>query len=49
MVVIVVKDVSSLKAEISVVSTTTTYLKITTVLFDAVQCTHEAESEAKDN
>jgi len=38
-----VKDVSSLKEEISSVSTTTVYIKIT------VQCTHEAEIESKDN
>jgi len=44
-----VQDVSSLKEEISAASTITAYLKITTVLFDTVQCTHEAESEAKDN
>jgi len=40
-----VQDVSE---EISVARTITAYLKITTVLFDTVQCTHAAKSEAKD-
>jgi len=48
-VVFVVQDVSNIKEEISAQRTTTAYLKITTVLSDTVQCTHEAEREYKDN
>jgi len=44
----VVQDVSSLKEETSTVRTTTTYLKITAVLFETMQCTDEAEIESKD-